>query len=65
MDRETCPDVPLHGLDVLEVLVILRRRAGLSRKEVAEMGGFSHRSVAYMESGVDNPGRLFAFWRDR
>lgn len=57
--------VPLVGaaeVTALEAAHLLRRRSGLSLREVASGVGVSHVTLLAMESGAADPARLYRYW---
>jgi len=59
------PHVVLGPLALHEQLYILRRRAGISRNEIADEIGCSRSWVTDMEWGRGTTQRLVDYWRDR
>lgn len=60
----TIPDLQLHGMNPHEVFVIIRRRAGVGVKQLAERIGISRQFLYLVESGKRPlTKRILLYWK--
>lgn len=61
-ERSSQPPVKLGRLEDHEACFIARRRAGMTRLEMAKAIGMSHYPITQMERGRTSPERLVEYW---
>jgi transcriptional regulator with XRE-family HTH domain len=64
-DQNEGPDPELDIVHPWEHYAILRRRSGMTQKEVAKLIGISQRRVCYMEHGEYSHAHLMVFWEGK
>jgi transcriptional regulator with XRE-family HTH domain len=64
-DQAEGPDPELDIVEPYEHYALLRRRAGMTQKDLAQLIGLSPRRISYMELGDYPYTHLMLFWEGR